>query len=231
MGYHVVLIIEDITARIGDPSGRSTDRPALTNEDIAGSLATYQRQQLPTTPSARSCPYLTSSWCPTCGRGTEWTNAEISLVVARVEGTTLHPMDLKRILASEAVAALYDVRTAMEARRVCTAQFSRRSFSDVESSPTVDASTDRAETLGAVLSRPLEFIPSVSAARRVARQNGLRVIIESERGQSTVILQEEAIGSPLHEVVAEAMTNSDQSADHAGICLKAGRKVARLRGF
>jgi len=47
MGHHIVLIIGDITAKIGDPSGRSTDRPALTDDDITSNLATYRRQLSP----------------------------------------------------------------------------------------------------------------------------------------------------------------------------------------
>lgn len=31
MGHHVVFIIGDVTAKIGDPSGRSDERPALTD--------------------------------------------------------------------------------------------------------------------------------------------------------------------------------------------------------
>jgi len=39
MGHQVVFIVGDMTAKIGDPSGRSDDRPALTDEDIARNLA------------------------------------------------------------------------------------------------------------------------------------------------------------------------------------------------
>nr|WP_308401514.1 tyrosine--tRNA ligase [Streptomyces sp. AP-93] len=47
MGHHVVFIIGDVTAKIGDPSGRSSERPALTDGDIARNLSTYQQQVTP----------------------------------------------------------------------------------------------------------------------------------------------------------------------------------------
>lgn len=44
LGHRVVLIIGDFTALIGDPSGRSTTRPALTPEQIESNAATYIEQ-------------------------------------------------------------------------------------------------------------------------------------------------------------------------------------------
>ena len=43
MGHQVVFIVGDVTAKIGDPSGRSDERPPLTDEEIAANLVTYQR--------------------------------------------------------------------------------------------------------------------------------------------------------------------------------------------
>ena len=44
LGHTVVLIIGDFTALIGDPSGRSSTRPALTPEEIEANAATYIEQ-------------------------------------------------------------------------------------------------------------------------------------------------------------------------------------------
>ena len=44
LGHHVMFLIGDFTARIGDPSGRSETRPTLTEREIAEHAATYQEQ-------------------------------------------------------------------------------------------------------------------------------------------------------------------------------------------
>jgi tyrosyl-tRNA synthetase len=46
LGHTVVLIIGDYTARVGDPSGRSTLRPVLTGAEIEANARTYQEQAL-----------------------------------------------------------------------------------------------------------------------------------------------------------------------------------------
>src|SRR3954447_1226400 len=43
-GHDVVLIIGDYTARVGDPSGRSSERPVLSPEEIDRNAETYRRQ-------------------------------------------------------------------------------------------------------------------------------------------------------------------------------------------
>ena len=47
MGHRVVFIVGDVTGKIGDPSGRLADRPALTDDDIRANMATYRRQVSP----------------------------------------------------------------------------------------------------------------------------------------------------------------------------------------
>jgi tyrosyl-tRNA synthetase len=43
-GHRVVLIVGDYTARVGDPSGRSTLRPMLSAQEIDANAATFQEQ-------------------------------------------------------------------------------------------------------------------------------------------------------------------------------------------
>jgi tyrosyl-tRNA synthetase len=43
-GHTVVLIIGDFTARVGDPSGRSSQRPLPSVEEVEANAATYQEQ-------------------------------------------------------------------------------------------------------------------------------------------------------------------------------------------
>jgi tyrosyl-tRNA synthetase len=44
MGHVVVLIVGDYTARVGDPSGRSSMRPVLSGEEIDRNATTFQEQ-------------------------------------------------------------------------------------------------------------------------------------------------------------------------------------------
>ena len=46
LGHTVVLIIGDYTARVGDPSGRSSTRPMLSGEQIDANARTFQEQAL-----------------------------------------------------------------------------------------------------------------------------------------------------------------------------------------
>jgi len=45
-GHRVVLIVGDYTARVGDPSGRSSLRPLLSEEEIQANAATFHEQAL-----------------------------------------------------------------------------------------------------------------------------------------------------------------------------------------
>ena len=44
MGHHVIIVIGDFTAFIGDPTGRLTARPILTTAEIASNVAHYKTQ-------------------------------------------------------------------------------------------------------------------------------------------------------------------------------------------
>ena len=360
MGHEVVLLIGDFTAKIGDPSGRSAERPPLTDEDIAEHMATYRDQVRPFVDFERVRFVQNSEWlgpytfpellgllaqvpvsqllqredfrsrlaegsgltmsellypiaqaldsvaleCDvelggadqllnlqmgrklmelrgqtpqlvvtnaliegTDGTGakmskskdnyvglrssaedvfgkimsipdrlmepylkawTEWSDEEVTLALGRVEKRELHPMDLKKVLAGEVVAVLFDVPTAMKARAGFVAQFSRKSFTDVEALPTVDASVHGEEGVAAVLARVLEFVPSASAARRLAKQNALRVVVETGDGQRAIVLSESEALRPLAEVVTEKLAEAGVS---GSVYLKAGRKLAEITGL
>ncbi|MCP4331601.1 MAG: tyrosine--tRNA ligase, partial [Gammaproteobacteria bacterium] len=42
LGHHIMFLIGDFTGMIGDPSGKSATRPALTPEQISDNAKTYQ---------------------------------------------------------------------------------------------------------------------------------------------------------------------------------------------
>jgi tyrosyl-tRNA synthetase len=53
LGHTVVLILGDYTARVGDPSGRSTTRPVLSGEQIDANAKTFHEQALTVLDSER----------------------------------------------------------------------------------------------------------------------------------------------------------------------------------
>jgi tyrosyl-tRNA synthetase len=61
-GHLAVLIIGDFTARIGDPSGRSTQRPLPSAEEIGANAATYQEQAFKVLDRDRTELRFNSEW-------------------------------------------------------------------------------------------------------------------------------------------------------------------------
>lgn len=351
MGHQVVFIVGDMTAKIGDPSGRSDERPALTDEDIARNLATYREQVSPffdfsraqfrhngewlrriTLPqvieiSARipvSMPlqredfrkrleaghglslaellysvamaldsvetncdlevggldqFLNMQMCrrvmEICGQNpelvvatsliegtdgtgakmsksrgnyvpltappgevfgkimsvpdrlvepyfralSEWDDAELAIVAERVRAGSLHPMDLKKLLAGEVTAAIHGVEGAMKAREEFVAHFSRRTFGEVADLPSV---ADPGRSVTEVV-RALGFAKSNGEVRRVAQQNGLRLVVESDGDQRQVTLGVDEVGEPLSGLVTARF--GDRTGEYY---LKVGRKLARI---
>lgn len=351
MGHLVVFIVGDMTAKIGDPSGRSDERPALTDEDIARNLATYREQvspffdferaqfrhngdwlrqitlpkmieitaQIPVSmPLQRedfrkrldagqglslsellysvvmaldsvetNCDlevggidqFLNMQMCRkvmdicgqtpelvvatsliegTDGSGTkmskskgnyvpltapsgeifgkimsvpdrlvepyfqalsEWVDSELAVTRERISSGSLHPMDLKKILAGEVTAAIHGVDAAMKAREDFIARFSKRAFGEVDDLPTVaDLSMSITEVVKA-----LGFATSNGDVRRVAQQNGLRLVVEADGNQEQVTLSADEAREPLAAVVKDKLDG--QLGD---FYLKVGRKLARI---
>jgi tyrosyl-tRNA synthetase len=61
-GHTVVLIIGDFTARVGDPSGRSSTRPLPSPEEIEANAATYQEQAFKLLDRAQTEVRFNSEW-------------------------------------------------------------------------------------------------------------------------------------------------------------------------
>jgi tyrosyl-tRNA synthetase len=61
-GHLVVLIVGDYTARIGDPSGRSTERPVLTEAEIGANAKTFQDQAFRVLDPGRTEVRRNSEW-------------------------------------------------------------------------------------------------------------------------------------------------------------------------
>jgi tyrosyl-tRNA synthetase len=61
-GHTVVLIIGDVTARVGDPSGRSAERPQLSAEEIEANARTFQEQAFRVLDAERTEMRRNSEW-------------------------------------------------------------------------------------------------------------------------------------------------------------------------
>jgi tyrosyl-tRNA synthetase len=61
-GHTVVLIVGDYTARVGDPSGRSAERPVLSTEEIDANAETFQRQAFKVLDADRTEVRRNSEW-------------------------------------------------------------------------------------------------------------------------------------------------------------------------
>jgi tyrosyl-tRNA synthetase len=62
LGHTVVLIVGDYTARVGDPSGRSTARPVLDPQQIDANAQTFQEQALTVLASERLEVRFNGEW-------------------------------------------------------------------------------------------------------------------------------------------------------------------------
>jgi tyrosyl-tRNA synthetase len=67
LGHHVIFLIGDFTAGIGDPSGRNTTRPPLSREQIETNAQTYYGQAMAILDPDRTEVRYNSQWCETLG--------------------------------------------------------------------------------------------------------------------------------------------------------------------
>src|SRR6201984_3742043 len=62
LGHEVVLIVGDYTARVGDPSGRSATRPALSAAEIDANARTFTEQAFTVLDPARTTVRFNGEW-------------------------------------------------------------------------------------------------------------------------------------------------------------------------
>jgi tyrosyl-tRNA synthetase len=100
-GHRVVLIVGDFTARIGDPSGRSDQRPLPSPEEVATNAATYQEQAFKLLDRERTEVRFNSEWL-------RMAPEELLGLLARTTVARLLERDdfQKRLAANAPVAAL-----------------------------------------------------------------------------------------------------------------------------
>ena len=62
LGHQVSFLIGDFTGMIGDPSGKTATRPALTAEDVAANAITYKDQVFKVLDPAKTSIRFNSEW-------------------------------------------------------------------------------------------------------------------------------------------------------------------------
>src|SRR6185503_16075676 len=67
LGHQVIFLIGDFTSLIGDPSGRNTTRPPLTEEQIKANAETYYKQASRVLDAARTEIRYNSEWSDALG--------------------------------------------------------------------------------------------------------------------------------------------------------------------
>jgi tyrosyl-tRNA synthetase len=100
-GHRVVLIVGDFTARVGDPSGRSAQRPLPSAEEIEANAATYQEQAFKVLDRERTEVRFNSEWLRMAPEGL------LGLLARTTVARLLERDDFqKRMTAGQPVAAL-----------------------------------------------------------------------------------------------------------------------------
>ena len=100
-GHTVVLIVGDYTARIGDPSGRSAERPVLSEEEIDANGRTFEHQAARILDPSRIEARRNSEWL-------EMSSADLFGIVRRFTVARLLERDdfTKRIEAEQPISVL-----------------------------------------------------------------------------------------------------------------------------
>ncbi len=62
LGHQIVFLIGDLTARIGDPSGRSETRQVMSEEEVMNNAKTYQDQLFKILDKSKTEVVYNSSW-------------------------------------------------------------------------------------------------------------------------------------------------------------------------
>ena len=67
LGHHVIFIVGDFTAMVGDPTGKSESRPRLTREEVMAAAETYKEQAFKVLDRERTEVLYNSEWLDRLG--------------------------------------------------------------------------------------------------------------------------------------------------------------------
>ncbi len=103
-GHTVIFLIGDFTAMIGDPTGRNTTRPPLSDEQIAANAETYKRQVFKVLDRDRTEVRFNSEWLLPLG-----SPGMVKLAAKYTLARMLERDDFKKRFAEERPIALHEL--------------------------------------------------------------------------------------------------------------------------
>ena len=103
-GHTVIFLIGDFTASIGDPTGRNTTRPPLSDEQIAANAETYQKQVFKVLDQGATEVRFNSEWLRPLGA-----SGMIKLAARYTLARMLERDDFKKRWHSETPIALHEL--------------------------------------------------------------------------------------------------------------------------
>ncbi|MGI8785330.1 MAG: tyrosine--tRNA ligase [Acidobacteriota bacterium] len=104
LGHRVIFLIGDFTGLIGDPTGRSKTRPALTPEQILANAETYKNQVFKILDPDKTVVDFNSRWLSAL-KSEEWVRLCSRITVARM----IERDDFAKRLASQIPIALHEL--------------------------------------------------------------------------------------------------------------------------
>jgi tyrosyl-tRNA synthetase len=104
LGHTVIFLIGDFTASIGDPTGRNTTRPPLSDEQIAANAETYKKQVFKVLDQATTEVRFNSEWLRPLG-----STGMIKLAAKYTLARMLERDDFKKRWHSETPIALHEL--------------------------------------------------------------------------------------------------------------------------
>ncbi|AKT37324.1 tyrosine--tRNA ligase [Chondromyces crocatus] len=67
LGHHIIFIVGDLTAMVGDPTGKSESRPRLTREEVMAAAETYKAQAFKVLDQSKTEVRYNSEWLDELG--------------------------------------------------------------------------------------------------------------------------------------------------------------------
>ena len=105
MGHTAVLIIGDFTAQVGDPSGRDSTRPVLTNDTVRANAKTYAEQAFKVLDKSRTEIRYNSEWLKKFIAGEDFINVSKNMTISRL----LEREDFKSRLDAQNPVSLLEI--------------------------------------------------------------------------------------------------------------------------